>query len=100
MNEKSPINENNFERINKDFRSIKFACVSCGSREIEIISVEPHVNGKVQGLHESSSPDNDIELTFYVTGLLFCINCKHRFYVKILDQGIRNTDVYFDNTLG
>ena len=98
MNDKSPIKENNKERIIKD-KLARFACIICGSRDIEITAVEPYADGiKVHGHNEPSDRDNDIEFT-RVTGLLLCGKCKHRFYVKILDQGISNTDIYFDNTL-
>ena len=99
MNDKFPIKENNKERIIKEFKLTRFACIICGSRDIEITAVEPYADGiKVHGHNEPSNRDNDIEFT-RVTGLLLCGKCNHRFYVKILDQGISNTDVYFDNTL-
>ena len=69
MRDRFSIKENNKAQIIKDFKSIKFACIRCGSLDIETTAVEPYDDG------------------------------KHRFYVKILDQGIRNTDVYFDNML-
>jgi transcription elongation factor Elf1 len=95
-----PIEENDYDRIIGDFKEIKFACIRCGSRDMEITGVEPYADGiNAHSRPESSDHGNDIELTFYITGILFCRNCKHRFYLKILDQGIRNTDVYFDNTL-
>lgn len=99
MNDKFLIKENNKERIIKDFKLTRFACIRCGSRDMEITAVEPYADGiNVHGHNEPSNRDNDIEFT-RVTGLLLCGKCKHRFYVKILDQGISNTDVYFDNTL-
>jgi transcription elongation factor Elf1 len=97
MSEEFPIKEEHYEQLINDFRSIRFPCIICGSRDIEIIEAEPHdrINA------HSHSHIRDIELTtaFYVTGILFCRKCKHRFHIKILDQGIRNTDVYFDNAL-
>jgi transcription elongation factor Elf1 len=99
MNDKFIIKENNKERIIKDLKLTRFACIRCGSRDIEITAVEPYADGiKVHGHNEPSIRDIDIEFT-RVTGLLLCGKCKHRFYVKILDQGISNTDVYIDNTL-
>ena len=100
MRDRFPIKENNKARIIKDFKSIKFACIRCGSLDIETTAVEPYDDGiNVHSPYDSSKRDGDNEMTFYVTSLLFCMTCKHRFYVKILDQGIRNTDVYFDNML-
>ena len=102
MNEKFPVIETDKNRIINDFKSNKFACIRCGSRKIKITTVESYNDGmNVNGRYASSNSDINVELTltFHVTGLLFCEKCKHRFYVKILDQGIRNTDIYFDNTL-
>ncbi|HEX7817974.1 MAG TPA: hypothetical protein VF419_01220 [Nitrososphaeraceae archaeon] len=99
MNDKFSIKENNKERIIKDFKLTRFACIICGSRDLEITAVEPYADGiKVHSHNEPSNHYNDIEFT-RLTGLLLCGKCNHRFYVKILDQGISNTDVYFDNTL-
>jgi len=99
MREKYPVKEKDYERIIKDFRSIRFPCIRCGSKDIEILGADSHTDGiNVRGIHPPS-PNKDIELTLYVAGILFCRKCNHRFYVKILDQGIRNTNVYFDNRL-
>jgi len=100
MNEEFQIREDDKERIINDFKSIKFRCIRCGLRNIEVIGAEPYADGiNLHGRHESADPKKDIEMTFYVTGLLFCKRCNHRFYAKILDQGTRNTNIYFDNTL-
>ena len=99
MREEYPIKEKDYERIIKDFRSIRFPCIRCGSKDIEIVGSDPHVDGiNVHG-NQPPSPIKDIELTFYVAGILFCRKCNHRYHVKILDQGTRNTNVYFDNML-
>ena len=99
MREEYPIKEKDYERIMKDFRSIRFPCIRCGSKDIEIVVVDPHADKiNVRGIHPPR-PIKDIESTFYVAGILFCRKCNHRFHVKILDQGIRNTNVYFDNGL-
>ena len=100
MSEEFPIREEDKERIKDDFRSIKFHCIICGLKDIEINEIEPHA-GRInfRGVRDSANPKKDIKTTFYVTGLLFCRRCNHRFHVKILDQGTRNTNVYFDNML-
>jgi transcription elongation factor Elf1 len=99
MREEYPIKEKDHKRIKKDFRSIRFPCIRCGSKDIEIVGADPHANGiNVRGIH-TPSPTKDIELTFYVTGILSCRKCSHRFHVKISDQGISNTNVYLDNRL-
>ena len=100
MNEKFPIREEDQERIKNDFRSVKFHCIRCGLEDIEMSGVEPQTEGiNVHGLYHPANRYNDSETTFYVTGLLFCRRCNHRFHVKILDQGLRNTNVYFNNML-
>jgi hypothetical protein len=100
MSEEFPIREEDGERIINDFRSIKFRCIRCGLRDIEISEIQPRCDGiNFHGIGQPANPKNDIEMTFYVTGLLFCKRCNHRFHVKILDQGTRNTNIYFDNML-
>ena len=103
MREEYPIKEKDYERIMKDFRSFRFSCMRCGSKDIEIVVADPHADPhadkiNVRGVHPPR-PTKDIGSTFYVVGILFCRKCNHRFHVKILDQGIRNTNVYFDNGL-
>ncbi|HKQ21780.1 MAG TPA: hypothetical protein VJS91_07055 [Nitrososphaeraceae archaeon] len=100
MNEKFPVKETDKNRIITYFKSNKFACIRCGSKKIKITSGEANNERiNINGLYVSSNSDIEVELSFHVTGLLFCNKCRHRFYVKIVDQGIKNTDVYFDNTL-
>jgi transcription elongation factor Elf1 len=100
MNEKFPVKETDKNRIITYFKSNKFVCIRCGSKKIKITSGEPNNERiNINGLYVSSNSDIEVELSFHVTGLLFCNKCRHRFYVKIVDQGIKNTDVYFDNTL-
>jgi len=100
MSEEFPIREEDEERIKNDFRSIKFPCIRCGLNDIEINEIEPHA-GRInfRAVRDSANPKKDIKTTFYVTGLLYCRRCNHRFHVKILDQGPRNTNLYFNNAL-
>jgi transcription elongation factor Elf1 len=76
----------NEESIKKIFSSVKFSCIKCGLQDLEISEIQPF-------------PNKGTETALYVTALLFCSRCKHRFHVKILDQGVRNTNIYFDNAL-
>ncbi|TLX90361.1 MAG: hypothetical protein E6K94_07520 [Thaumarchaeota archaeon] len=100
MNEEFPIREEDEERIKDDFRSIKFPCIRCGFKDVEINEIQPYAGGiNFHGVGQAANPKKYIETTFYVTGLLFCRRCNHRFHVKILDQGTLNTNVYFDNML-
>jgi hypothetical protein len=100
MSEEFPIREEDWERIINDFKSIKFPCIRCGLQDIEINEIQPYADGiDFHGVGQAANPKNERQTIFYVTGLLSCTRCKHRFYIKILDQGNRNTNVYFDNTL-
>jgi transcription elongation factor Elf1 len=86
MSKEFPTREEDGELIKKSFSSTKFSCIRCGLQNIEINEIQPY-------------PSKGREAALSVTALLFCRRCNHRFYVKILDQGARNTDVYFNNTL-
>jgi transcription elongation factor Elf1 len=99
MREEYPVKEKDFTRIKRDFRSIRFPCIRCGSKDIEIVAADPQNDDIIVRGIRPPSPTKHIELTFYVAGILFCRKCNHRFHVKILDQGISNTNVYFDNRL-
>ena len=99
MREEYPVKEKDYTRIKRDFSSIRFPCIRCGSKDIEIMGADPHNDDIIVHGIRPPSPTKDIELTFYVAGILFCRKCNHRFHVKILDQGISNTNVYFDNRL-
>jgi len=100
MKEEFLIREDDKERIVNDFRSIKFPCIRCGLQDIGINEIQPYADGiNFHGVGQPANPKKDIETTFYVTGLLFCRRCNHRFHVKVLDQGPRNTNLYFNNML-
>ena len=86
MSKEFQAGDENGERIKKSFSSNKFSCIRCGLQGIEISEIQHY-------------PSKRTEAALCVTALLFCRRCNHRFYVKILDQGTRNTDIYFDNTL-
>ena len=94
------VKQKDYERIIKDFKSIKFSCIRCGSKNIKVMEADSHPDGiKVHGvLPTSPSKDNEMT-TLYVVGILICMKCNHRFHVKIFDQGMRNTNLYFDNSL-
>lgn len=98
MREEYSVKQKDYERIIKDFKSIKFSCIRCGSKKIKIINADSHLDRIKNGVR-LTSPIKDIEMTFFVSGILFCMKCNHRFHMKILDQGIRNTNLYFDNSL-
>jgi ribosomal protein L40E len=99
MRKEYVVKQNDYERIIKDFRSIKFSCIRCGSKNIKVMDADSHPDGiKVHGVLPTS-PSRDNETMLYVVGILICMKCNHRFHVKIFDQGMRNTNLYFDNSL-
>jgi len=98
MRKEFSVKEKDYKRIINDFKSTRFSCIRCGSKNLEIIDADSHLEG-IKDHDTPTSPTKDIELTFYVAGILSCRKCNHRFHVKILDQGIRNTNLYFDNSL-
>lgn len=99
MRKEYSVKEKDYKRIINDFKSTRFSCIRCGSKNLEILDADSHLEGIKDHDNPSTSPIKDIELTFYVAGILSCGKCNHRFHVKILDQGIRNTNLYFDNSL-
>lgn len=99
MRKEYPVKQKDYERIIKDFKSIKFSCIRCGSKNIKVMDADSHPDGiKVHGVPPVST-SKDIGITFSVVGILICMKCNHRFHVKIFDQGMRNTNLYFDNSL-
>ena len=86
MSKRLPTREEYKEKIEKHFGSTKFSCIRCGVQNIAINKIQPY-------------PTKGTETAIYVTALLLCTKCNHRFHVKILDQGALNTDLYFDSTL-
>ena len=88
-----------YERIISDFRSIGFYCIRCGSKKIKVIDVDSNPDGNKNYRSRSNKSAKKTELHFYLAGILHCRKCNHRFYVKILDQGTRNTNLYIDNCL-
>ncbi|HVE37103.1 MAG TPA: hypothetical protein VNA18_02815 [Nitrososphaeraceae archaeon] len=99
MRKEYSVKEKDYNRIISDFKSTRFSCIRCGSKNLEILDADSHLEGIKDHDNPPTSPTKNIELTFYVAGILSCRKCNHRFHVKILDQGIRNTNLYFDNSL-
>lgn len=94
------VKQKDYERIIKDFKSIKFSCIRCGSKNIKVMDADSHPDGiKVHGVLPTSPSKDNKMTTLYVVGILICMKCNHRFHVKIFDQGMRNTNLYFDNSL-
>ena len=58
--------EEHGKKIKKSFSSIKFSCIKCGLQKIEMDEIQ-------------SYPNKGTEIA-YVTALLFCRRCKHRYH--------------------
>lgn len=99
MRKEYSVKEKDYNRIINDFKSTRFSCIRCGSKNLEILNADSHLEGITDHDSPPTNPTKDIGLTFYVAGILSCRKCNHRFHVKIWDQGIRNTNLYFDNSL-
>ena len=99
MGKEYSIKEKDYNRIINDFKSTKFSCIRCGSKNLDILNADSHLEGIKDHDSPPSNPTKDIGLTFYVAGILSCRKCNNRFHVIIWDQGIRNTNLYFDNSL-
>jgi transcription elongation factor Elf1 len=99
MRKEYSVKEKDYKRIINDFKSTRFSCIRCGSKNLEILDAGSHLEEIKDHDNPPTSPNKDTGLTFYVAGILSCRKCNHRFHVKIMDQGIRNTNLYFDNSL-
>ena len=65
MKEEFPIRGENKERIVNDFKLIKFRCIRCGSKNIQINEIQPYADGiNFHGRGQTANPENEIELTF------------------------------------
>jgi len=63
MNEEFPIREEDEERIKDDFRSIKFPCIRCGFKDVEINEIQPYAGGiNFHGVGQAANPKKYIEM--------------------------------------
>ena len=82
IDEEFPVRNQERQVFTDRFNSMKFSCIRCGLNDLNKSDIEFYIDGND---FPNASP-NSIEQTFFVTGMLFCNRCKHRFFVKILDQ--------------
>ena len=74
----------------KHFKKTNFYCVRCGSNNVVIKDNIKYFAKRNNHRPRSKSPPlNDLETTFFVTASLYCVRCKHTYFVKILDEGIK-----------
>ena len=90
MKAEYPVKHIDEETTKKRFTQTNFFCLRCGASDIvkkdnikffaERINFHPR---------SKSTSANDVETTFFVTASLYCVRCKHTYFVKILDEGIK-----------
>ena len=85
-----PVKAIDEDTTKKHFTQTKFYCLRCGSPDIvKKDNIKYFARSKDYHPRIQSAPTNDVETTFFVTGSLYCIKCKHTYFVKILDEGIK-----------
>jgi transposase-like protein len=90
MTAESPIKVIDEETTKKRFKKTNFYCLRCGSRDVvKKENIKYFVERKNFHPRGKSPSLNDVETTFFVTASLYCIRCKHTYFVKILDEGIK-----------
>jgi transposase-like protein len=85
-----PVKEINEEITKKRFTQTKFYCLRCGAFDI-IKKDNMKFFAERKNYHSRAQYEyaNDVETTFFVTSSLYCTRCKHTYFVKILDEGIK-----------
>ena len=90
MIEEYPVKDIKEEIVNKHFKQTNFYCLRCGSPDIvKKNNIKFFAQRKNFHPRGRSVSNNDVETTFFVTASLYCVRCKHTYFVKILDEGIK-----------
>jgi transposase-like protein len=90
MTEESPVKVIDEDLTKYHFKKANFYCLRCGAFDI-IIKDDVKFFGE-RNNHRSRSkspPLNEVEKTLNVSGSLYCPKCKHTYFVKIFDEGIK-----------
>ena len=90
MTAESPVKVIDEETTKKRFKKTNFYCLRCGAPDI-IKKDNIKYFAERQNFHPwgKSASVKDVETTFFVTSSLYCVRCKHTYFVKILDEGIK-----------
>ncbi len=90
MTAESPVNVIDEETTKKRFKKTNFYCLRCGTPDIvKKDNIKFFPERKNFHPRSKSPPLNDVEITFFVTASLYCVRCKHTYFLKILDEGIK-----------
>jgi hypothetical protein len=90
MTAESPVRVIDEESTNKRFKKTNFYCLRCGTPDVVIKdNIKYFAERNNHRPRSKSASLNDVETTFFVTASLYCIRCKHTYFVKILDEGIK-----------
>lgn len=85
-----PVKAIDEESTKKRFKQTYFYCLRCGAPDIvKKDNIKFFAERKNYHPRRQSGSDNDVETTFFVTATLYCVRCKHTYFVKILDEGIK-----------
>jgi transposase-like protein len=90
MTAESPVKVIDVETTKKRFKKTNFYCLRCGTADIvkkDNIKFFAERNNHRPRIKSASL--NDVETTFFVTASLYCARCKHTYFLKILDEGIK-----------
>jgi hypothetical protein len=90
MTAESPVRVIDEESTKKRFKKTNFYCLRCGTPDVVIKdNIKYFAERNNHRPRSKSASLNDVETTFFVTASLYCIRCKHTYFVKILDEGIK-----------
>lgn len=86
----SPLKVIEEELTKYHFKKANFYCLRCGASDVVIKdNVKFFAQYNNHRPRSKRSPVNEVETTFNVTASLYCIRCKHTYFVKIFDEGIK-----------
>jgi len=85
-----PVKAIDEETTKKHFKQTNFYCLRCGAPDVvKKDNIKFFAERNNHRPRSKSASLNDVETTFFVTASLYCIRCKHTYFVKILDEGIK-----------
>jgi transposase-like protein len=90
MTAESPIRVIDEESTKKRFKKNNFYCLRCGAANVvKKDNIKFFAERNNHRPRSKSASVNDVETTFFVTASIYCVRCKHTYFVKILDEGIK-----------
>ena len=90
MTGESPVNMIDEETTKKRFKKANFYRLRCGAPDVvKKDNIKYIAERNNHHPWSKSASINDAETTFFVTASLYCVRCKHTYFVNILDEGIK-----------